>query len=66
MRNQALNAWTAARQNGVDVILAAPTLDKVTELNRLCQAERLRIGELSDTGRHVTTPTAMFGLVMRS
>lgn len=58
MRNQALNAWTTARENGVDVILAAPTQDKVNELNRLCQAERLRTGELSDTGRHVTTPTA--------
>ena len=58
MRNQALHAWTTARQDGIDVILAAPTQDKVNELNRLCQAERLRTGELSDTGRHVTTPTA--------
>lgn len=58
MRNEALHAWRTAREDGVDVILAAPTQAKVNELNRLCQAERLRIGELSDTGRHVTTPRA--------
>jgi len=58
MRNQALHAWRNAREDGAEVVLAAPTQEKVNMLNRLCQAERLRIGELSDTGRYVTTPNA--------